>query len=139
MSTPNFIEEMSQRLKAIKEEILVSLNRINQNILLLEEEVGQDEKYIAYIQQIHKVNELLRENTNKYLNPEVINNALKQVDVLDFLAKVRHDLRNPLNAIQGYSELLYEDIKETKKNDLKSAANNIIKSSQHLLEIIEQI
>ena len=43
-----------------------------------------------------------------------------------FLAKMSHELRNPLNAIIGYSEILIEDARETetqKRMDLTSISN----------------
>ncbi len=56
----------------------------------------------------------------------------------EFLAKMSHELKNPLNAIIGYSEILIEDIEEAesqKSNDLTS----IRSAGYRLLELINDL
>ena len=56
----------------------------------------------------------------------------------EFLAKMSHELKNPLNAIIGYSEILIEDVHETetqKSNDLIS----IRKAGYRLLDLINAL
>jgi signal transduction histidine kinase len=56
----------------------------------------------------------------------------------EFLAKMSHELKNPLNAIIGYSEILIEDVHETetqKSNDLTS----IRKAGYRLLDLINAL
>ena len=59
----------------------------------------------------------------------------------DFLAKMSHELKNPLNAIIGYSEILIEDVHETetqKSNDLtsiRSAGFRLLDLINNLLEL----
>ncbi len=56
----------------------------------------------------------------------------------DFLAKMSHELKNPLNAIIGYSEILIEDSEEgdiQKRQDLDS----ILRAGHRLLGLIETL
>jgi signal transduction histidine kinase len=59
----------------------------------------------------------------------------------DFLAKMSHELKNPLNAVIGYSEILIEDSDETnvqKRHDLssiRSAGHRLLVLIDNLLEL----
>src|SRR5262245_51061119 len=61
-------------------------------------------------------------------------------DVDAFVAYMRHDLRSPINAILGYSQLLLEEWEQSslsvaERDDLERVAD----SGKHLLRIISQI
>ena len=53
-----------------------------------------------------------------------------------FLANISHELRTPLNAIIGFSGLM---IDTGPNQDTVSYANNILKSGQHLMSLVEDI
>jgi signal transduction histidine kinase len=56
----------------------------------------------------------------------------------EFLAKMSHELRNPLNSIIGYSEMLIEDITATETQEAKDLAS--IKDAGHtLLKLINDL
>lgn len=55
---------------------------------------------------------------------------------IELLNKMNHDIRTPLNAIVGYSNLL---VKSENINDIKEYANKIINSSDYLLNLINDI
>ena len=54
-----------------------------------------------------------------------------------FLANMSHEIRTPLTAVIGYSEALLDS--DQTKEDRLEAINTIHKSSQHVLQIINQI
>jgi two-component system, sensor histidine kinase len=54
----------------------------------------------------------------------------------NFLANITHELRTPLSAIKGISELLKMEISEIEKNEMIDGLN---KSSKHLLHMINDI
>jgi len=56
-----------------------------------------------------------------------------------FLANMSHELRTPLNAIIGYSELLIEDVSDTKNHTITTDLLNISTSGHHLLTLINDI
>lgn len=51
-----------------------------------------------------------------------------------FLSSMSHEMRTPLNAIFGFSQLIEFD---AEADDIKNNAQEIIRSSRHLLEMIE--
>jgi signal transduction histidine kinase len=56
-----------------------------------------------------------------------------------FLANMSHELRTPLNAIIGYSEMLFEEAKETGQPELTEDLQRIHASGRHLLGLINDI
>lgn len=56
-----------------------------------------------------------------------------------FLANMNHELRTPMNAIIGYTEMLQEDAKEQGQNNLISDLQKIHGASYHLLELINNL
>lgn len=72
-------------------------------------------------------------NTNKIDN-SLINSSL--------IANLRHDLRTPINAILGYSEMLLEDLSEINNLDSKNVIkqlNSIQISGKEILSLINQL
>lgn len=55
----------------------------------------------------------------------------------EFLARMSHELRSPLSAILGYSELLLSTV--ARSEDDRSALDAIMRSGQHLLTLIDDI
>lgn len=56
-----------------------------------------------------------------------------------FLSNMSHELRTPLNAIIGFSEVLQDQIFGSLNKKQKSYMANIVKSSKHLLSLINDI
>ena len=53
-----------------------------------------------------------------------------------FLSTMSHELRSPLNAIIGYSELLLDDAQDMGNEQMVADLNTIKKSGRHLLDLI---
>lgn len=100
-------------------------NQIRLNQLISERTQAlelEKEKSERALFKLAQANELLK-NANKMKN--------------DFLSIAAHDLKNPLNGIMGFSDLL---IDEFEKNDrLRQMAVFIQKSSEKMLEMIERL
>ncbi|NQU73095.1 MAG: HAMP domain-containing histidine kinase [Candidatus Omnitrophica bacterium] len=56
-----------------------------------------------------------------------------------FLANMSHELRTPLNAIIGFSEVLKDESFGSLNDKQKEYANDILKSGEHLLSLINDI
>lgn len=56
-----------------------------------------------------------------------------------FLANMSHELRTPLNVIMGITELLKEDAEMDGRDDLIDPLSRVLKSSKHLLQLINDI
>ncbi len=57
----------------------------------------------------------------------------------DFLAVMSHELKTPLHAILGYSQLLLEGVDGSLTQAQRDDLENILKSGNHLLELIDNI
>ena len=57
----------------------------------------------------------------------------------EFLANMSHELRTPLNSINGFSEVLYDEIFGPLNEKQKKYVNNVLTSGKHLLLLINQI
>ncbi len=55
------------------------------------------------------------------------------------LANIRHDLRTPINAIIGYSEMLLEDAKGVGQDNIIADLSKIDAAGKHLLEMVNEI
>ncbi|EIJ42327.1 family 3 adenylate cyclase [Beggiatoa alba B18LD] len=56
-----------------------------------------------------------------------------------FTSTMRHDLRTPINALIGYSEMLVEDYCSTETPDICQDLNKILTSARHLLIVINEL
>ncbi len=57
----------------------------------------------------------------------------------DFLAKMSHEFRTPLNAIIGYSELLRDELEEANERNHVADLDRIHTAARHLLALINDI
>jgi two-component system phosphate regulon sensor histidine kinase PhoR len=57
----------------------------------------------------------------------------------DFVANVSHEMRTPLTSIQGYAELLQQDLNENKIDSAKESAEAILRNTQRLLDICSDL
>jgi signal transduction histidine kinase len=69
------------------------------------------------------------------------NEALQEADELktEFLANVSYELRSPLTSISGFSEMLSQEYFGTLSDKQKEYVGNIHQSSQHLMQLINDI
>ena len=73
-----------------------------------------------------------------------LSNANRQIEEAtrrksDFLARMSHDLRTPMNAIIGYTNILRRRLKDTVDDRQHRNLDNIHTSSQNLLSLINEI
>lgn len=85
-----------------------------------------------------KIEEALKESEKKalYLELEKLNAEKSNKAKNQFLSQMSHDLRTPLNTIQGYSQIIMMNKLD---NDLKRKINKIFDASEHLLKLMEEI
>lgn len=57
----------------------------------------------------------------------------------EFLSSMSHELRTPLNAIHGFTQLLNTDKETPPTADQKESLDHILKASDHLLTLINQV
>jgi len=57
----------------------------------------------------------------------------------DFLSSMSHELRTPLNSILGFSQVLSTDTESPLNDDQRDSVEQILRSGQHLLELINDV
>jgi signal transduction histidine kinase len=57
----------------------------------------------------------------------------------DFLGIAAHDLKNPLSAIQGYTEMIKSDFDEMPKQEILEVIDKIYTSSQQMFELVKNL
>jgi PAS domain S-box-containing protein len=61
------------------------------------------------------------------------------IDKDRFISILGHDLKNPFSNILGFSEVLIEDIRELRKDEIEDIAKNIHKSAQIINKLLDGI
>jgi signal transduction histidine kinase len=97
-----------------------------------------------FLNRNHRLGIALKKNNERLANEdELLKFALKKSNEADklktsFLHSVSHEVRTPLNAIVGFSNLIAED-DSYKKYDVKEFSKLISKNSNALLELMDKI
>lgn len=82
--------------------------------------------------------EIRREMEQKQILEDALNKADLAINAKDtFLSNMSHDIRTPLNAILGFTELAKKETDDNEK--LKKYLNKIEKSSKQLLDLIGKV
>jgi class 3 adenylate cyclase len=99
-------------------------------------EDGTDE-FRADLEKILTAGRQLRTRVGDLLNPA--RTETPDLDLDSFGAHVRHELRTPINAVIGYSEMLIEDADAPEHVEFVADLQKIQTAARQLLELIEDI
>jgi signal transduction histidine kinase len=94
---------------------------------------------------IHKTNKALRdkiaqlENTNQKLTNSA--QALEQLNAAKnrFFSIIAHDLKNPFNALLGFSEMISTNFNDLKESELREYLGIVHQSTQNLFKLLENL
>lgn len=126
-------------LAHIRHELSSPINAIIGYGEMLIESATDDEagEFRADLEKILTAGRQLRTRVSDLLNPA--RTETPDLDLDSFGAHVRHELRTPINAVIGYSEMLIEDADETEHAELVADLQKIQTAARQLLELIEDI
>jgi signal transduction histidine kinase len=104
----------------------------------------ESQKRIRSVQAQFEVEQAQRESEIYKLKNIDLADANKKLEMMnqeknEFLNLVSHDLKNPLNSIYGFSNLLVEDINTLSMEEITDFASNINISSMAMLDLINEI
>jgi signal transduction histidine kinase len=89
------------------------------------------------IEQEEQINQLrFRESELKLKNEQLLS-AISERD--KFFTIIAHDLRNPLQALKGFIQIMTEDIDNLTPDDIKDITFHIQNSTTHLSELLENL
>lgn len=99
-------------------------------------------KLLENINDIEKIQSsilLLKNELKQVKEIQLSENYKQNLQKPEYLSKIRHDLRNPINAIMGYAELVAEDLQQKNFKFLVEKCLNIVNVCRNILNLIDEI
>lgn len=124
--------ELEQKVQERTAELLAMRNQLEERVKERTAELNEINLQLKEEIEIRKKTELAFKKAKEAA--EQANLAKSQ-----FLANMSHELRTPLNAIIGYSEILFEEIKDQPDNTYSNDLLKIIQAARHLLAMINDV
>ncbi|MCX7863079.1 MAG: tetratricopeptide repeat protein [Bacteroidales bacterium] len=127
---------IGQKSKLVIQEKNLEIEKINEELISTNEELEQRVN--------ERTNELLKEINEKEKALKQLEVAIKKMEESNFLkdaflANINHEIRTPLSAIVGLSEVLKGKIKASEHPDLIKYIDGIVQSSNRLLNLLNNI
>ncbi|MCD4746249.1 MAG: tetratricopeptide repeat-containing sensor histidine kinase, partial [Bacteroidales bacterium] len=78
---------------------------------------------------------------NRYRNKKKAEQKLKIANATKdkFFSIIAHDLKNPFNAIMGFSNILYEEFKDFNEDEKKQMIKNIYEASENTYRLLQNL
>jgi class 3 adenylate cyclase len=109
------------------------------DILIEDARRDHDDLLLQDLERIRSAGALLREELGRLVNLALADSFAKQENLSQFKAKLRHDLRTPLNAVKGYSELIIEDARDSGRELLLADMEKILGAVDQLLNQVDRL
>lgn len=128
-------------LAHLRHELRTPINAIvgYSEMLIEEAEDRRQNSVVADLTRIRTAGMQVRDLVDLFLDPARAEASLGSMDPERFEARLRHDLRVPINTIVGYAELLQEDAKTSDRAHLVPDFERIRAAGEGLLEVINGI
>jgi adenylate cyclase len=107
-------------------------------ILIEDARSSQDEPLASDLDRIHSAGRLLQEQLDRLVSLAT-KGGLGIADSAAFRTSLRHDLRTPLNAVKGYSELILEEARDNGREDLLTDIAKVGAAAEQLLGQIDRL
>jgi len=108
-------------------------------ILIEDAQRNGDDLLVSDLDRIHAAGLLLQEQLSRLVDLATQNPFEFAGDFGAFKAKLRHDLRTPLNAVKGYGELIIEDARDNGREDLLADIGKLMDAADQLLGRIDKL
>jgi adenylate cyclase len=100
---------------------------------------SQDASLVLDLDRILSAGRLLQEQLSSLVNLATLGSFGVGEDFAAFKSKLRHDLRTPLNAVKGYSELIIEETRDTGREELLADIAKVLAAAEQLLSQIDKL
>ncbi len=126
-------KDYSTRIEKVsQDEVGHLIERFNEMLVHIQN--SEQELYKAYGELEKRVFERTRQLNEAKEEAEDANRAKSE-----FLSRISHELRTPMNAILGFSQLMEMDMDDPLSESHQERLNEILKAGNHLLELINEV
>lgn len=108
-------------------------------ILIEDARRDHDDPLISDLTRVRSAGVLLQDELGRLVNLALQGSFATDDDFTKFKARLRHDLRTPLNAVKGYSELIMEEARDSGREHLVADAGRILAAAEQLLSQIDRL
>lgn len=108
-------------------------------ILIEDTRCSRGDPLTSDLDRIHSAGLQLQKQLNELVSIATQGSFQATDDFSVFKTKLRHDLRTPLNAVKGYSELIIEEAHESGREDLLADVGKILGAAEQLLSQIDKL
>lgn len=138
MPLPN---DWSIKLTCIRDEIRKQIDTLlaHSKMMLSDENQKAFPFLMDDVTSIHKSNLLLLNMLVTQLNNDIINEILCEKNGATRLTTIRHDLRNPINAICGYAEIALEDLEKIEAIELTAHLRETLTLAREIIDNIQKL
>ena len=103
---------------------------------------AQENEYQSFVPDIGRINAAgrqLREQLERLVDAAMHDPVAPNAGLDAFKAELRHDLRTPLNAVKGYSELIIEEAREAGLDNLCVEIGRLLAAAEQLLSQVDTL
>jgi adenylate cyclase len=108
-------------------------------ILIEDARCSEDESLALDLDRIHAAGRLLQEQLDRLVSLATKGGLGVGDDSAAFRTMLRHDLRTPLNAVKGYSELILEEARDNGREDLLTDIAKVVAAAEQLLGQVDRL
>lgn len=108
-------------------------------ILIEDARRSGDGIYMPDLERIRSAGCSLQEQLGRLVDLALHGPAANDHDLAEFKSKLRHDLRTPLNAVKGYSELIIEDVTDSGRVEVLVDIRKVLAAAEELLGQIDRL
>lgn len=130
-----------KRLIAVRAQILKIADALLLSLtpFLFEEQSRVFPECIADIQKVYDACLVLKQKVIASLEEGVIKQNIQSFQLFHYLSKLRHDLRNSINVIHGYSEMILEEMQKKQKGSFDKQFEIMLAKVDQLLMLIDAL
>ena len=108
-------------------------------ILIEDARRSGDDTYVSDLERIRSAGFSLQDQLGSLVDLALHRPTANDQDLAEFKSKLRHNLRTPLNAVKGYSELIIEDIRDSDRVEVLVDLRKVLAAAEELLGQIDRL